>query len=75
MWKAITYINVQTSQGDIIYSYMAYGQAQEYTNIGASLEAKFFVPDWGIKSTLTLVKVQSGIGLPMIHMLESTLES
>ncbi len=40
-----------------------YGQAQEYTNIGASPEAKFLDPDWGIKSTLALGKVQSGMGL------------
>jgi hypothetical protein len=55
MWKAITYINVQTSQGILFTAiYMAYGQAQEYTNIGASPEAKFLDPDWGIKSTPAL---------------------
>jgi hypothetical protein len=39
-------------------------------------EAKSKVPDWGIKSTLAYcrVEVDSGIGLPMVNMLESTLE-
>ena len=38
-------------RGYYLQLYMAYGQAQEYTNIGASPEAKFLDPDWRIKST------------------------
>ncbi len=40
-------------------------------------EAKSKVPDWGIKSTLwhrVKDKVDSGIGLAMVNVLESNLE-
>ncbi len=33
------------------------------------------LPDLGIKSTIIRLKVDSGIGLPMINVLESTLAS
>jgi hypothetical protein len=39
-------------------------------------ETKSEVPDWGIKSTLAYrVEVDSGIGLPIKNVLQSTLES
>ncbi len=42
---------------------------------GEGSEAKSKVPDWGVKSTLAYrVKVDCGIGLPMVNVLESTLE-
>ncbi len=38
-------------------------------------EAKSKVSDWGIKSTLAyMVKVDSDISLPIVNVLESTLE-
>jgi hypothetical protein len=42
-----------------------------------SPEAKSLVPDWGDKvdSRIWLIKVDSGIGLPMVNVLESTLAS
>ncbi len=41
-----------------------------------SSEAKSKVPDWGVKSTLAYsrFRVDSGIGLPKVNVLESTLE-
>ncbi len=40
-----------------------------------SPEAKSKDPDWGMKSQLwRRVKVDSGIGLPIVNVLESTLE-
>ncbi len=35
-------------------------------------EAKFLVPDWWLKSTLDRVMVDSGMVLPVVHVLEST---
>jgi hypothetical protein len=43
--------------------------------MNSATKDKSKVPKWGIKSTLAYrVKVNSGIGLPMVKVLESTLE-
>ncbi len=47
----------------------------QLTNGGIISEAKSKVADWGIKSTLHGVKVDSGVGLLIINVLGSTLAS
>jgi hypothetical protein len=58
-----------------INSYRAQTFSKELTSgLKISSEAKSKVPDWGIQSALHSIKVDSGTGLPMVNVLESTLE-
>ncbi len=45
-----------------------------FSNPSILSEAKSKVTDYGIKSTLQRVKVDSGVGLPIVNVLESILE-